>query len=470
MPGLPKRQGASGHRSGQAEDWARPGLSLGNPKELNIFAALILGFALIVLVGFLLLLLPQASAVGQVTHPITALFTAASAVSDTGLTVVETGTYWSPFGQVVILALLQLGGLGFMFITSFLLFLAARRVLFRDFRVSDALGAANVGDFARLALWTLSITAVAEGLGTFLLWLRLRQELQPNDAWWQSIFHSISAFNNAGFDIVGKGNSFAPYAGDAHILSVMAGLAFLGSLSIPVIIGLLTRVTWGRLSLDTKLALASTLFLLASGTVALFLMEYNNLGSLGSMDTQGKLVNSFFTSVTARTTGFSSLNMGALSLQALFIIMLLMFIGGVSGSTAGGIKVNTFSVLVLTALSYIRGRRHVNAFGRQIPEVQIHKAVAVIFFAILTVFAVSLTLSALEEGLPFSSIFFETVSAFGTVGFSTGITASLSTVGQLLLVLTMFVGRLGPITVALALAERGAVREEVLPEEDVRVG
>ena len=448
---------------------AKRAVGFASPRGINIFVAIILAFALLILIGSLLLMLPRSSASGEWTKPLTALFTATSAVTDTGLVVVNTGAHWSHFGQVLILVLLQLGGLGFMTTTSFLLVMAGRRVMFRDFRVADALGAHNGREFARLLLWTLGITIVVEGVGTALLAIYLRQEGMASYPWWSATFHAISAFNNAGFDTAGGGASLAGYANNARVLSLVAGLSFMGALSAPVVIRLINLMTARELGLDAKLALTTTLSLVGIGTLLIFFMELRNPASLGPLDMPAKLMNSFFTSVTARTAGFLSLNMSALMLPALYIIMVLMFIGGVSGSTAGGIKVNTFSVLWLTALSYIRGRRHVDIFRQRVPETQVHKAVAVVFFAFVLVSVVALALSATED-LSFRDLAFETVSAFGTVGFSTGITSSLSVAGQFLLIFTMFVGRLGPLTVALALSESREVEEEERPEAEVRVG
>jgi trk system potassium uptake protein TrkH len=450
-------------------DIAKRAAGFASPRGVNIFIAVIIGFALLILIGFLLLMLPQATASSEWAEPRTALFTATSAVTDTGLVVVDTGIHWSHFGQVVVLVLIQMGGLGFMTVTSFLMLMAGRRVLFRDFRVSDALGAHNAREFAQLLLWTLGITIVMEAVGIILLAIYLR-EGAAGYPWWSATFHAIAAFNNAGFDTIRDGASLVKYASNAQVLSVMAGLSFMGALSAPVIITLVRLVRGKDLGVDAKLALTTTLSLLVVGTLLIFLMDLHNTGTLGPLDTPGKLMNSFFTSVTARTAGFSSLNMGALTLRALFIIMILMFIGGVSGSTAGGIKVNTFSVLWLTALSYIRGRRHVDVFRRRIPETEVHKAVAVVFFGFALILIVALVLSATERALSFRDLSFETVSAFATVGFSTGITPSLSAAGQYLLVFTMFVGRLGPLTVALALAESREVKEEERPEAEVRVG
>ena len=448
---------------------ARRAAGYASPRGANVFVGIVLAFAFLIAIGFVLLMLPRSSASGEWTKPLIALFTAASAVSDTGLAVVNTGTHWSHFGHVIIAILIQLGGLGFMTTTSFLLVMAGRRVTFRDFRVADALGAHNGREFVRLLLWTLGITIAVEAAGTALLAVSLRQEGAASYPWWSAIFHAVSAFNNAGFDIVGDGASLVSYANNGRVLSLIAGLSFLGALSVPVITSLLGLLRGKGLGLDAKLALTTTLSLVVIGTLLIFLVELRNPASLGPMDTPVKLLNSFFTSVTARTAGFASLDMKALMLPALYIIMMLMFIGGVSGSTAGGVKVNTFAVLWLTAQSYIRGRRHVDIFRERVPETQIHKAVAVVFFALLLVSVVALALTA-TENLSFGDLAFETVSAFGTVGFSTGITSSLSVAGKLMIIFTMFVGRLGPLTVALALAESREVAEEDVPEGEVRVG
>lgn len=467
--GLFFAEGGGGRRLWMVDDLAKRVIGFTSPRGINLFAAVIASFALLILVGFLILILPPASASGEWTDPLTALFTATSAVTDTGLVVVDTGTHWSHSGQVVILALFQMGGLGFMIVTSFLLLMARRRIVFRDFRVADALGAHNAREFAWLLVWTLSITVLTEAVGVTLLAICLRAQGMAEYPWWSATFHAISAFNNAGFDTVGDGASLARYASNTRVLSVVAGLSFMGALSTPVVIALVRLMWRGQFMLDDKLALTTTLGLVVAGALLIFLMDMHNPVTLGPLATSDKLMNSLFTSATARTAGFSSLPLGALSLQALFIVMILMFIGGVSGSTAGGIKVNTFSVLLLTALSYIRGRRHVDVSRHRIPENQIHKAVAVVFFATAVVMLVAFVLSATET-LPFRDLFFETVSAFGTVGFSTDITSSLSAAGRFLLIFTMFMGRLGPLTVALALAESREVKEEEYPEADVRVG
>ncbi|MDP2954282.1 MAG: potassium transporter TrkG [Chloroflexota bacterium] len=434
---------------------------------MPFFLLLIMGFAVFILVGAVLLALPESSAAGDFTSPVDALFTATSAVTVTGLAVVTTGDYWSPFGQAVILVLIQLGGLGFMVMSSILLILAGQRVSWRDFRLRDALGTTGGKGFARLVLKTLAITVVFEGLGTFLLWTRFQGQMTPEEDWWQAAFHAISAFNNAGFDIIRGGQGMVAYRGDTFFLAVVMLLIFFGGLSAPVIVEMVTHRGWSRLSLDAKLALSATAGLLALGALGVFFLEYS--GSLGDMPLPDKALNAFFTSVTARTAGFSTLDLGAFSQQALFLMAALMFVGGVSGSTAGGIKVNTFTALVVTAFSYVTGRRNVSAFGREIPEGQVHQAIAVALLSGLTVYVASMVLT-FTESASFLSLSFESVSAFGTVGLTTGVTPTLSLPGRLIITVAMFVGRLGPLTIALALTERQKGEAARYPEEPIRVG
>lgn len=435
-----------------------------NPPFFVIFVAVI---AVMILVGALLLWTPFASASGRFSSFTDALFTSASAVSCTGLIVQDTGTYWSFFGQAVILVLIQFGGLGFMFVSAYLLMVLGRRVSLLDFRFMDALLASSRWGSIKFACQTLAITVVLEGLGVFLLRYRLQSMFSPDEALWKSIFQSISAFNNAGFSVL-PGDIALGLHSDSFVLLTLCALIILGGLSAPVLINMLGSLFWRRLNLNSKIALTATFVLLVMGTVGIFLMEYGNPASLGPMSLPNKLLNAFFYSVTSRTAGFGALDLGLFRFSSLALLMFLMFVGGVAGSTAGGIKVNTLAVLVLTVRSYLLGQSRVHAFGRQIPETRVHEAIAVLGLSILFL-CVPLLLLVLIEKSTVLQILFESVSALGTVGLSMGITSFLSVTGRLILAFCMFIGRLGPLTVAMAISERRRATEVSEPEEAVKV-
>ncbi len=437
------------------------------PQNPPFFVVFVAAFAGLVLLGGLLLWLPKASVPGEATPFSDALFTAASAVSCTGLILLDTGAHWSFFGQAVILALIQLGGFGFMLISAYLLIVLGRRVNLLDFRISDALDAYTRPACIKFALQTIFLTVLFEGLGVLLLQQRFAAIMPAGGGLWNAVFHSVSAFNNAGFFIV-TGDSRSIFYGDNFVLVTISALVVLGGISAPVLISLLASRRWKRLTLNSKIALTFTLLLLVAGVLGILAMEYGNEESLGPMSVPQKVVHALFCSVNARTAGFSALDLGGFRFQALAFIMLLMFIGGVAASTAGGIKVNSFAVLLLTVRSYILGHSRVHAFGRQIPEGRVHEAITVFALSILVV-CFPVLLLALTENIPKVDLLFESFSAFGTVGLTTGITSSLSLAGRLVLAVSMFVGRLGPLTIVLAISERRRRVETFEPEEAVRV-
>lgn len=461
FPGL-KRFSSSGQRSQNPTPLLE--YLTHNPPFFIVFVA---AFAALILIGTLLLWIPQASASGESTVFVDALFTAASALSCTGLIVVDTATHWSNFGQAVILVLIQLGGFGFMLISAYLLIVLGKHFNLLDFRFSDALDISSRKEYLKFALQTIVITIAFEVLGILLLYHRFSSLLPSNESLWNSVFHSVSAFNNAGF-IIMNGDILKEFQADSFMLLTISVLVILGGISAPVLVNLFTRLKWKGLSLNSKIALTFTLGLLAIGILGILLMEYGNENSLGSMSVLQKMTNAFFCSVNARTAGFSTLDLGTFGFQTLAFVMVLMFIGGVAGSTAGGIKVNTFATLILTMRSYITGQSHVHAFSRQIPERRVHEAITVFALAILVVCFAVFILTFTEE-IPKVDILFESFSAFGTVGLTTGITPSLSLAGRLIIATCMFIGRLGPLTIVLAVSERRRVIEPTEPEEAVRM-
>jgi len=437
------------------------------PRNPPFFVVFVAAFAALILIGTLLLLIPQASAPGESTAFVDALFTAASSVSCTGLIVVDTAAHWSTFGQAVILVLIQLGGFGFMLTSAYLLIVLGKHFNLLDFRFSDALDISGRKEYLKFALQTVILTVVFEGIGILLLHYRFSDLLSSGESLWNSVFHSISAFNNAGFNIM-SGDIMEGFQNDNFLMLTISLLVILGGISAPVLINLFTHLRWKDVSLNSKIALTFTVGLLSLGILGILFMEFGNENSLGALSVPQKITNAFFYSVNARTAGFSTLDLGTFGFHTLAFIMVLMFIGGVAGSTAGGIKVNTFATLILTMRSYIMGQSHVHAFGRQIPERRVHEAITVFALAILVVgFAVFIL--TFTEDIAKTDIIFETVSAFGTVGLTTGITPLLSISGRLIIVACMFIGRLGPLTIVLAVSERRRVIEPTEPEEAVRM-
>jgi trk system potassium uptake protein TrkH len=433
---------------------------------------LVVGFAALVAIGTILLMLPVAASDGAASTPLVALFTATSAVCVTGLTVVDTARHWSPFGHGVILILVQVGGFGFMAGSTLLLFLlVGRRTGLRDrMLVQASTGALDLGSVGGLVRRVAAFTIVAEGLGAIALAVAFaaRGQDAAGAAWW-GVFHSVSAFNNAGLDLVGDFRSLSPFADDAFVLVPIGLLILLGGLGFAIVGDVVGKRRWRRLALETKVVLLTTAALVAVGTVAIGVFEWSNPATLGAMPESQRPLNALFEAATLRTAGFSVLPTGALAETTLFVVMVLMFIGGASGSTAGGIKVNTFSVLLIAIVSTVRGRPSAEAFGRRVPHVVVYRALSVALLSIAFVFVIGLGIEVVA-GTPFVQTVFEAISAFGTVGASTGITPNLPDPARLILVLAMFGGRLGPLTLVLALAARDRPVPHRPAVEAMRIG
>jgi trk system potassium uptake protein TrkH len=436
--------------------------------------AVIYGFAAMILFGTVLLTLPISSAAGEWTPLIDALFTATSAVCVTGLVVVDTGTHWSGFGQLVVLLLIQAGGFGFMTSSTLLLLLVVRRrTRLRDrVLVQESMGRAELGDVTGLVKRVAIFTLLAEGIGAAVLAVALAgQHLDPAESLWYGAFHSVSAFNNAGFDLMGAlgGDSLRAFVGDYAILGVIGVLIVLGGLGYAIVEDMLGGRRWQRWALETKVVLLTTAVLLVAGTATIAVTEWDNPATLGALAEDQRVLNALFESVTLRTAGFSALDTGALLAPTLFVVMALMFIGGASGSTAGGIKVNTFSVLLIAIVSTALGKPSAEAFGRRIQHVVVYRALAVALLSIALLFMLGFTLE-LVSNEDFVDVLFEAVSALGTVGASRGITAGLSDLAHTVIIVAMFIGRLGPLTLVLALTARArpvAYRSAI---ESMRIG
>jgi len=460
-----------GGKIARARPWRVPLPVMPRPRSGPSSSLILMyGFAGVIAIGTVLLMLPIASKTGQSTSAIDALFTATSGVCVTGLVVVDTGDYWSFFGQGVILALIQVGGFGFM--TSATLFLLAfgRRIGLRErLLIGESMGLARLGGLVNIVRRMAIFTILVETIGAVAFFIRFSAGNSLGTSAWKSIFHAISAFNNAGFDVFGNFRSLSDYHSDPLLIMVTAALIILGGISFLVVADLVKTRSLTRLSLDSKLVLSTTMSLLALGMIVILLTEFNNPATLGAFSIPQKLLNAFFQSVTARTAGFSTIAMTSMATYALFFTMLLMFVGGASGSTAGGIKVNTFGMLAAAIWSTIRGREHAGAFGREFTTQQVYQALALAMLSLGFLGGVVFLLTVTEE-FRLTNLLFEAVSAFGTVGLSTGITPGLSTAGRLIITATMFIGRLGPLTLMLALVQRQQQSKYRYPQEAIRIG
>jgi trk system potassium uptake protein len=436
--------------------------------------ALIVAFLVMIAAGTVVLMLPVSSATGEWTSPIVALFTATSAVCVTGLVVVDTGTHWSGFGHVVILALIQAGGFGIMTSSSLLLLLVVRRrTRLRDrVLVSESMGRGELGNVTGLVKRVAIFTLLAEALAIVpLTWSFMGAGFDFGPAAWYALFHSISAFNNAGFDLMGAigQDSLRGFVRDYAVLGVIGVLIVLGGIGYAIVEDVLGNRRWQRYALETKVVLVTTVALILIGTVAIGVSEWSNPQTLGPLREDERVLNALFESVTLRTAGFSALDTAALVPSSLFVVMALMFIGGASGSTAGGIKVNTFSVLLIAIISTARGLPSATAFGRRIQHVVVYRAISVVLISISVLFILGYTLELVSDH-DFVDVLFEAVSAVGTVGASRGITGELPGVAQLAIIIAMFIGRLGPLTLVIALAARQRPVSYRPAVESMRIG
>ncbi|MBI4337683.1 MAG: Trk family potassium uptake protein [Chloroflexi bacterium] len=423
-------------------------------------------FASLIALGTLLLSLPVSVAEGHQGSFLNALFTAASAATGTGLVVQDTATFWSGTGHIIIFGLFQAGGLAALIGSTIFLLLIARRVTQEErFLLKEVVGVQSGRGILLLIVGITLYALLAEGIGAYFLAARLSASLPAGEAWWQGVFHAASAFNNAGFAMLDAQGGFS----DPSVQLTLAGLSLLGGLSFLMIVDLVRGVFRQPLALDTKLVLVATTALLAVGAGVILLSEARNPQTLAPLAWPQKFLSAFFHSATARTAGLSTADLAAFAPGAQLLLVALMFIGGASGSTAGGVKVNTFALLAAVTWSFVRGSRQVTVMGRPVHEEQVYRALAIGFVSMLLVFLVTVLLSV-TEGPNLLGQLFEAVSAFSTTGFSLGLTPDLSTAGKLLIIFTMFVGRVGPLTLAFALAQRRRPSREMYVQEAINLG
>ncbi|PJO40421.1 TrkH family potassium uptake protein [Lysinibacillus xylanilyticus] len=440
-------------------------------NKLNPPKILVLGFATIILIGTFLLTLPIATENGEGLSFLNALFTATSATCVTGLVVVDTGDTFSTFGELVILFLIQIGGLGFMTFATLLFLLLGKKISLKErLLLKEAFNNITMAGLVRLVRRILLFTALIELIGGLILSIRFSFDMPVGKAIYFGFFHSISNFNNAGFDLMGGFNGLTEYVDDPFIVLTICALITIGGLGFIVINELYEYRETKRLSVHSKIVLSTTLILTIGSTILIFLFEYGNSKTLGPLTEWGKVLGSLYQAVTPRTAGSNTLPIGDLTQSTLFLIILLMFIGAGSGSTAGGIKITTFALLVATMWSQIRGKEDVVLFRRRIVNETILKALTVTMCGMMIVIFVTFVLSIIEQGHNFMMYFFEATSAFGTVGLSMGLTPELSSGGRLVIILTMFAGRLGPLTIAFAIAKRRKSEAFRHPKGNIMIG
>lgn len=441
--------------------------------------AVALGFLGLIALGTLVLSMPVASSTGEATGFMPAMFTVTSAVTVTGLAVVDTGTHWNGLGQAIILLFIQVGGFGIMSITSLAGMLLTGRIGLRSRRYTQAENRSlGTGDIARTVFAALVITVLCEAVVALITAARFSIEygMTLPRALWEGLFHAVSAFNNAGFGL--RSDSLVSYVGDGWIILPLAFALIIGGLGYPVVSELYDRMRerWRRggigkqskLSVTTKVTLLGTAVLIVTGVLIIGALEWNN--TLAGQPLGTRLLAAFFQAVTPRTAGFNSIDYGEAQPVTLMVTGLLMLIGGGSAGTAGGIKITTAAVILAAIIAEIRGHNETTIAHRTISQSVVRQALAVASISVVIVVLAVAAIRILEPDFSGESITFEVISAFATVGLSTGITADLGAPSQLILCLLMYIGRIGPVTLVVALAARHSARRFTYPEERPFIG
>lgn len=437
--------------------------------RLSPTRTLFLGFFIIIMIGSLLLSLPISSADGNRISYIDSLFTATSAMTLTGLTVLNIGSQFSLFGQIILLVLIQIGGLGFMtFAVLFALLLGKRIGLRSRLLIQEATRAVSTRGMVRLVQQIILVSFSLELLATLILTLHWKTEYGWDSAFYKAIFHSIAAFNNAGFSL--WPNSLIDHVNDPVVILLIAFLSLIGGLGFFVISDFWNKRRWLTLSLHSKIVLSGSLFLTIVGFIIVFMFEYKNPNTLGQLDHADKVFAAFFQGVVPRSSGFNSLETQALEPSTQLIMIVLMFIGAGSGSTGGGIKITTATILLLAVWTIVRGRQDVQIFHRRISSQNVMQALVVIVISIGLIILLTLALTLTEENKNFLQILFEATSAASTVGLSMGLTPELSNAGKVMIACAMFIGKLGTLSAAYALANRSYPSKFRYPEEKVMIG
>jgi len=444
-------------------------------KRINPAIVMLLGYLAVIGVGTALLMLPISHSVHQVSF-LTALFTSTSATSVTGLVVVDTVQTWTVFGRIVILCLMQIGALGFMSFTTIFFFIMGRRIgLSQRLLIIQSINLHDIQGAIRLIRHVLVGTMMFQGLGAIALWIRFIPRYGLLNGLGMGIFHSVAAFANAGFDLFGYDyplTGLTSHKGDGFIVITIMVLALIGGLGFFVWEDLLqSRFRFRKLHLHSKLVLTTSFWLILVGWVFFYVAERNNAYTIGEMGISRAMVVSLFQTITPRSSGFSVVSQGQLLGVTRMIVMILMLIGGSTGSSAGGIKNVTVGILFLSAINYFRGKARLSVYGRSIPTSQIKSALAITTMVLCVTLAGSVTIALIQPDIPFSAVLFETISAIATCGLSHGITGFLAPVSQVLIILFMFFGRVGIMTLGMAaFLKHNAVEKTKYPDTWVMMG
>jgi trk system potassium uptake protein len=447
-------------------------------KEIPLFSSrtqnkiakqVLLGFAITILIGSIILMIPQMTGSGHIDY-IDALFTSTSAVCVTGLIVQDTPTFFTDLGKIVILILIQIGGLGIMTIGSIFGLILGRKIHIRDkFYINTSFGSGQPFSAARFFMVIAGTTFTIEFIGFIIMTaiFHFRYLYTFKTAMTFSLFHTVSAFNNAGFSLFS--NSLEGFSSDIPLNIIFMFLIVLGGIGFPVISEIITLRRIKHLSLHAKVVLSVTAILILTGTAMFLLLEFSNPESIADRPLSTKILSSFFQSVTARTAGFNTINIGKLNPATALVLTILMFIGASPGGTGGGIKTTTFATIAAAGLRSLRGRGEVTLFKRKLSPSLVYRALTLTTAAIVLIIISTIGILAFEK-YSLKEVLFEVVSAFGTVGLTTGITSALSLPSKLILILTMFIGRIGISTLSLAIAIRGVVNKLTYPEENITIG
>lgn len=457
-------------------------------KKLKPVQIIPIGFMIVILLGTFLLNLPIASQNGESIGVIDAFFTASSAVCVTGLVVVNTLSHWTLFGKIVIICLIQVGGLGFMTIVTLILMLIGKKITLKErIIIQESLNQVSLEGMVKLVRRICIGTFFIESIGAIILTIRFSMDYDLIPSIGMGIFHAISAFCNAGFDVIGD-SSLMPYSGDIVINLVIMSLIVLGGIGYTVWVDFYKiykakkemDIPWKRalkkLSLHTKLVLIITAALITSGAIFFFICEFDNSLTMGGMPMGERVLASFMQSVTVRTAGFNSIDQAGMTYASKFMSIMLMFVGGSPSGTAGGIKTTTLGVILIAVISICNGRSKITIMERNIPSNILFKSLAVFFVSFASLVLITMLLifteNAMAANYEFLDLLYETASAIGTVGLTTGVTPTLSPIGRIIIALGMYLGRLGPITMILALAKKQNVFIDNIdyPEEKIMVG